>query len=448
MERIKLSENKRYLMCESQKPFFWLGDTAWLLFQKLSYEETQMYIKDRQSKGFNVIQAVIIHQESNTNVYGEPALLDESITKTFVNGSPDLKNRNSYWNHIDKVVDLAEKAGMYMGLLPVWGSIVKNGSLNKDNVVEYGTWLAEHFKNRKNIIWIIGGDIKGDLYYDIWDTLGNTIKSLNPDALMTFHPFGRTLSSDWFHDAPWLDFNMFQSGHRRYNQKMKAEGEDDDTRLDIGQDNWRYVEKAYQKTPIKPVLDGEPSYESIPQGLHDTTQPFWDANDVRRYAYWSVFAGSCGHTYGHNAIMQMYKPDGSKGSYGVREYWNDAINADGAKHMHHLKELMLSVPYFERIPDQSVIDGDLGEKYDRLLATRGLDYIFVYTYTGRSIRVSMGKITGDMVCAWWFDPETGDMQKIGIYENKGIMEFTPPTNKKSWTDYVLIITDSKKDYFG
>ena len=37
-------------MYESQKPFFWLGDTAWLLFQKLSYEETQMYIKDRQSK--------------------------------------------------------------------------------------------------------------------------------------------------------------------------------------------------------------------------------------------------------------------------------------------------------------------------------------------------------------------------------------------------------------
>jgi hypothetical protein len=27
---------------------------------------------------------------------------------------------------------------------------------------------------------------------------------------------------------------------------------------------------------------------------------------VRRYAYWSVFAGSCGHTYGHNAIMQFY----------------------------------------------------------------------------------------------------------------------------------------------
>lgn len=125
MERIKLSENKRYLMYESQKPFFWLGDTAWLLFQKLSYEETQMYIKDRQSKGFNVIQAVIIHQESNTNVYGEPALLDESITKTFVNGSPDLKNRNSYWNHIDKVVDLAEKAGMYMGLLPVWGALLR-----------------------------------------------------------------------------------------------------------------------------------------------------------------------------------------------------------------------------------------------------------------------------------------------------------------------------------
>ncbi|NLM10826.1 MAG: DUF4038 domain-containing protein [Clostridiaceae bacterium] len=447
MERIILSENKRYLMYESRKPFFWLGDTAWLLFQKLSPDEAEKYIKDRQSKGFNVIQAVLIHQETNTNVYGEPALYDGSITKTFVNGKPDLKNTNSYWNHVDKVIDMAEKAGLYMGLLPVWGSMVENRHLNKDNVVEYGTWLAEHFKNRKNIIWILGGDIKGDKHYDIWNTLGNTIKSIDPDSLMTFHPFGRTNSSDWFHNAPWLDFNMFQSGHRRYNQKMKAE-EEDDIRLQIGQDNWRYVVNYYQKTPVKPTLDGEPSYESIPQGLHDTTQPYWDANDVRRYAYWSVFAGSCGHTYGHNAVMQMHRPGDGEGSYGVREYWYDALDAEGARQMRHLKELMLSVPYFERIPDQSVIDGDAGEKYERLLATRGLSYIFVYTFTGRSIRLKMGKITGDKVCARWFDPKTGKIQKAGEYDNKGVLEFTPPENKDSWPDYVLIITDSEKDYFA
>lgn len=434
-------------MYEGGKPFFWLGDTAWLLFQKLSLEEAEIYIKDRASKGFNVIQSVIIHEITNTNVYGQPVLYDGSITKTFVSGKPDLSNPHSYFNHIDKVADMAEKAGLYMALLPVWGSIVKNGYLNMENVVEYGTWLAEHFRNRKNIIWILGGDIKGGENFDIWDILGKTIKASFPDSLITFHPFGRTQSSEWFHDTTWLDFNMFQSGHRRYNQKMKEE-DDDEARLVIGQDNWRYVMNDYQKTPVKPTLDGEPSYESIPQGLHDPTQPYWNANDARRYAYWSVFAGACGHTYGHNAIMQFHKPDSGQGSFSVREYWYDALNAEGAKQMHYLKDLMLSVPYFERVPDQSVIDGDAGEKYERLLATRGSDYLFVYTYTGRSIRLKMGKITGAKVHARWFDPKTGKIQDAGVYENKGVLEFSPPENENSWPDYVLILTDSEKDYFA
>ncbi|NLJ97450.1 MAG: DUF4038 domain-containing protein [Clostridiales bacterium] len=446
MEKIVVSENKRYLMYESGKPFFWLGDTAWLLFQNLSFDEAEKYIKNRADKGFNVIKAVIVHKPTDANFYGEHALYDESITKTFVDGSPDLEHENSYWNHIDRILDMAEEAGLYLGLLPVWGSVADSGCLNDVNVVEYGTWLAKHFKERNNVVWIIGGDTKGDEHLDLWNTLGNTIKSHDPGKLMTFHPYGRTQSSYWFHEASWLDFNMFQSGHRRYNQKVKA-NEDQSFNLYIGQDNWRYVVDSYQKAPIKPTLDGEPSYESIPQGLHDPTQPYWDANDVRRYAYWSVFAGSCGHTYGHNSIIQMHKPDGRKGAYGVREYWYDAIDAEGASQMHHLKDLLLSVPYFERIPDQSVIDGDVGEKYDRLLATRGDSYLFVYTFTGRSIRIKMGKISGDKVNAFWFDPKTGKMQKAGVYDNKGVLEFTPPNNDAAGPDYVLVLVDSNKNYF-
>ena len=56
------------------------------------------------------------------------------------------------------------------------------------------------------------------------------------------------------------------------------------------------------KKPVKPVLDGEPSYEGIPHGLHDTTLPRWKAKDVRRYGYWSVFAGAADYTYGDNAV--------------------------------------------------------------------------------------------------------------------------------------------------
>ena len=112
---------------------------------------------------------------------------------------------------------------------------------------------------------------------------------------------------------------------------------------------------------MKPVLDGEPSYEKIPQGLHDPNEPLWQDFDCRRYAYWSVFAGAFGHTYGHNDIMQFHRP-GTGGAYGAHTPWYEALNDPGFNQMKYLKNLMLTFPVFERIPDQSIIVGKNGEK--------------------------------------------------------------------------------------
>lgn len=71
-------------------------------------------------------------------------------------------------------------------------------------------------------------------------------------------------------------------------------------------EGYRYVDSTWAYKPTKPVIDDEPIYEGIPKGLHNPNEGIWQACDVRRYSYWSVFAGSCGHTYGHNAIMQFY----------------------------------------------------------------------------------------------------------------------------------------------
>ena len=90
------------------------------------------------------------------------------------------------------------------------------------------------------------------------------------------------------------------------------------------------------------TLDGEPSYEKIPQGLHDTTQAYWKSNDVRRYAYWSVFAGACGFTYGNNAVIQMFTPEDKESAYGAKEFWYDAINDTGATQMKYLKEFVIT----------------------------------------------------------------------------------------------------------
>lgn len=431
---LKITDNGRYFTTTDGDPFFWLGDTGWLLFSKLTREEVETYLEDRSQKGFNVIQAMILHSVSAENVYGDSALVQKNVAEPRVtegNSSSDSMQYD-YWDHIDFVIDKAAEKNIYMALVPVWGSNVKAGYVNQEQAKIYGKFLTDRYKDRHNIVWLNGGDIKGTDSTKVWQVLGTTLRAHDPYHLITFHPRGRTQSSQWFHQEPWLDFNMFQSGHRRYDQDTaKAEHR-------YGEDNWRYVETDYHNAPVKPTLDAEPSYEDIPQGLHDTLQPRWVDHDVRRYGYWSVFAGACGYTYGHNSVMQMLRPTDARSAYGAKQPWKDALQAPGAGQMIHLKNLMLSRPYAERVPDQSLI-AEQGEQYNYLAATRGKDYAFIYVYNGRNIKVNMGKIDGEEVKASWYSPRDGKVTPIGTFKNQDVHEFETPGAEENGNDWVLIL---------
>jgi hypothetical protein len=435
LKQLRIAENKRFFTDQDGKPFFWLGDTGWLLFAKLNREEATRYLEDRRQKGFNVIQVMVLHTLGAVNAYGDSALVSKNVAtpRTTEGNTFSDSLAYDYWDHVDFIIAQAEQKGLYMALVPVWGTNVKNGGVSRAEAQQYASWLAERYKNKSNIIWLNGGDIRGSDSTETWTLIGSTINAVDNKHLITFHPFGRTTSSTWFHNEDWLDFNMFQSGHRSY---------DLDTSLKehrFGPDNYRFLLIDYNKQPVKPTLDGEPSYELIPYGLHDTTKPYWNADDVRRYGYWSVFAGAAGHTYGHSSVMQMHKPTDKESAYGSKKYWYDALNDSGARQMVHLKNLILSKPYFERVPDQSLINGRQGEKYNYLAATRGKDYAFIYTYTGKVFKVNMGKISGARVKATWYSPRDGSKQAIGTINNKGVSNFNPPGNSREGNDWVLIL---------
>ena len=101
--------------------------------------------------------------------------------------------------------------------------------------------MADRYKNYSNIIWVLGGDIKAEDYKAAYRKLGAYLKFSTPNKLITFHPFGRCSSTMWFSDDEWLDFNMFQSGHRRYDQCNLGAWDDIDSPSYYGEDNWKYV---------------------------------------------------------------------------------------------------------------------------------------------------------------------------------------------------------------
>ena len=437
--RLVISENRRFIETENGDPFFWLGDTGWLLFQKLSRGEASAYFDDRKEKGFNVIQVMVIHDISkNTNFYGDSALVNKKIDRQALTdgNSPDDPEQYDYWDHVDYLVNLAGEKGLYLAMVPVWGSNVRSGKVSREQAEIYAGWLAARYGDYPNIIWVNGGDVRGSDSTEIWNRIGSTLRQKTLGQLITYHPFGRTQSSEWFHNQPWLDFNMFQSGHRRYDQ--------DTAGLAYGEDNWRYMLSDYEKTPVKPSLDGEPSYESIPQGLHDPSQPYWNDADVRRYAYWSVFAGGCGFTYGHNAIMQYNKKGDASPAYGVREYWEEAMDAPGASQMIFLKDLVLSKPYFERVPAQDILGGENGEKHDYIAATRGKDYAFAYTCNGRTMKINTQALGWKGLRASWFDPRVGTLTMIGQFRTGDILSFDPPGEPAEGNDRVLVLESHVK----
>jgi hypothetical protein len=439
-KKLAVSSNHRFLADENGNPFFWLGDTGWLLFLKLNREEAEKYLEDRREKGYNVVQAMVLHNIAAENVYGDSALINKNVSTPLITPGNNFSDnvQYDYWDHVDYIIDLAAQKNLYMALVPVWGTNVKSGWVQRADAQTYAQWLANRFKDKWNIVWLNGGDIRGSDSLHTWNLMGTTLRKTDPNHLITFHPFGRTTSSQWFHHADWLDFNMFQSGHRSYDQDTSK-----NEHL-FGPDNYKFLHIDYNLTPVKPTFDGEPSYELIPYGLHDTTKPYWQAHDIRRYAYWSVFAGGAGHTYGHNSVMQMHKPGDTATAYGSKKYWFDAINDEGASQMIHLKNLMLSKPYFERVPDQSLIAGEQGQRYQYLAGTRGEDYAFIYNYTGRVFKVNMGKINGKKIVASWFDPKNGNKILIGLVKNKGVKKFDPPGEEKEGNDWVLVLESIDK----
>jgi len=435
LQPLKVSPNGRYFMTADGKPFFWLGDTGWLLFSKLKREEAIKFLDDRKQKGFNVIQVMVLHSANVKNAYGNIAVKKGNVGLpiTTPGNNPDDAAQYDYWDHVDFIVKAAEERGIYIAMVPVWGSVVKAGQVTPAQAKQYATFLANRYKSQSNVIWMNGGDIKGTDSIAVWKTIGRTLHEKDPGHLITFHPRGRTTSSIWFHNEQWLQFNIFQSGHRRYNQDT-SKGD-----LHFGEDNWKYVAMDYARKPAKPTFDAEPSYEEIPQGLHDSLEKRWSAADVRRYAYWSVFAGACGYTYGDNGVMQMHRPNDKDANYGVTNYWYEAMNAPGSAQMGYMKELMLSKSYFDRVPDQSLIAGQVGVKYNRIFATRGNKYALFYTYTGRTISVKMDKLTGKDIKASWYNPGDGKYTDIGSFENKGVKEFDAPGEPKEGNDWVLVL---------
>lgn len=435
-DRIQISPDHTRFVTSTGKSFFWLGDTGWLLFVKCNRADAIKYLDTRKQQGFNVIQVMVLHDLDNTvNVYGDSALHALDISKPFITpgNNPSQPEAYDFWDHVEFVIQEAAKRNIQMALVPIWGSNIKSGKRTDEQVKTYAAFVAKRFSSYPNIIWLNGGDVNGIDKHDQWELLGNTIKSIDKKHIMTFHPRGRYSSSEWFQQSSWADFNMIQSGHKDYAQDTSSK-----EKYHYGEDNWRFVEKDLAMDPSKPTLDGEPSYENIPHGLHDSLDIRWTAQDLRRYAYWSVFAGAAGFTYGENAVMQFNHMGDKGANFGVTDNWEKAIHAPGSEQMKHLKKLMSFFSKGDWREMQELVLNN-GVKYDRVAVVGNTSILMCYTYSGKTFSLDTSKFPFKPVSFQWFDPATGKYTAASVKIQSGNWTFEPGSSNLASHDRILIL---------
>ncbi len=415
-ERLRVSENGRYLVTERGAPVFVLCDTAWSLSMRLRREEVDEYLAERKRQRFNAITYVFFNPGTSADAYGSQPFnrasgkFNPAEPISTPGGDPAKRTEYDYWDHVDYVVNAAARHGLYVIALPTWGSAVvgTNGGKPTDDIVfnptnaySYGRWLGARYQGKSHLIWMTGGDRSA--VYDNADhrpvframaegiadgARGENRQDGKADyrgLLMSYHPQKNSpQSSEWFHNDAWLGFNSIQHWPE---QLVPA------------------VEHDLNLKPVKPTWVFEPRYEAYWKKPYKEED--WGEWQVRFQAYQSVFAGGFGFTYGHERVFGFGK-DGAD--------WRNYLAAPGALQMQHLVWLMMAWSrdqLLNRIPDQELIDGNTGKAErlisDRITATRSADgdYALVYSAMGRNIRVKMTRLKAPTADAFWFNPRNG-----------------------------------------
>jgi len=125
--RITIDKAKNCL-ASGGKPFFYLADTAWMAFQKLTLTEFAQYLHFRKTQRFSVIQFSVLpisHDTSTASDDLEPFTLNPDGTRDFFKYNPD------YFDKAEAIIRMTFEADLVPCLHLLWANYIPD------------TWAAE-----------------------------------------------------------------------------------------------------------------------------------------------------------------------------------------------------------------------------------------------------------------------------------------------------------------
>ncbi|MBN1676552.1 MAG: DUF4038 domain-containing protein [Kiritimatiellae bacterium] len=419
MEKLRISDNGRFLAYPSGAPFIWIGDTFWLIRYRPP-EVFDSYLDTRRTQGFTIIQTLFM----------------------------DHSHDPAKWHAYDAFVAKAAERGMYVAVVLDWGDPRKTDPWTAEQLYRHAFWVGRRYRDADNIVWLTLGE--GTDWRTPREKILAAVRGLRDGdtgkKLLSLHTiFGTSTGITGFTEH--VDFHTWQTNHWEAPDCLPLYA------MPKGKQPWPYpppcehgnwrvweaIAADRAREPAKPVLDTEAWYEGDGTGNRRLFQCNGGAlpYHVRRRAYFTVLAGACGHTYG------------AAGVWDVKGDFEQNLRMEGAAQMGHLGKLLESLgsDLLQLTPEQAMVAEGQSDDYDEhVQACRAADggWALVYIANGKRVVLDCTCLAGRAGMAQWFDPRTGTRLDAGSFPTGRAVAFKPPGEPAVGNDWVLLLASARQ----
>ena len=374
---IRISEQRHYLVDAEGRPFLIVGDSAWSLLTQIDGEDADLYLEDRQAKGFNTLLVNLIeHKFSDRaprNFFGDPPFLEPGDFGSI---------NNRYFDYAARVLESARSKGFLVLLAPAYvgfsggeeGWYREMVACGEEKLREYGRFLGHRFRELSNIVWVHGGDFNPPKK-SLSQAVADGIREVWPHSLHTVHNQRETNGLGY-----WNDQEIPITIDTLYTYQPVAE---------------KAAALALNKE--KPFVLIESRYENELDGTPLRT---------RIQAWQAMLSGAAGQVFGNNPIWHF----NASAVQPRLMSWKSALNSPGTLGISALRDFFVSLPWYDLVPDDGklVVGDPLGGHF-RVSAARSSDRrlgVF-YLPTPRGFTVDLTQFSATQVKIRWFDPADG-----------------------------------------
>jgi hypothetical protein len=397
---IRISPNGRYFVDSAGQPVFWLGDTQWELFRQYDTETALRILKDRQTKGFNIILVMLTGIDTGR--------VDTSLPASFANlegdlpwiGADPLRPNERYFEHIDTLIRLGEQTGQtfVVGVYHQWHAQI----ITLEKARAWARWVARRYRDTPNLIWSMYPRASAEFIPVCREIAAGLQEGDGGAHLISVHPDPSVASSSFMHDEDWLAFNMIQTCVD-YDKIQSA------------------VAADYNRTPVKPVVMAEGGYEGLEFDHLQT------AREIRQQAFWTQLAGGH-HVYGHNDAWRFPLQ------------WKEWLDSPGSRSLARFRELVTALPgWWNLVPDPEILVSGAGTGYALNTAARSADGDWLLAYLSGPGEVSIrldGLTASSRARSVWIHPASGERVPVGELLVEGSKTFISP---EAWEDALLLV---------